>query len=45
MYEGHLIADLGGTVKNMDMGEDEEGVENQVRFMREMFWTVWVMIR
>lgn len=28
MYEGHLIADLEGTVKNMDMGEDEAGRES-----------------
>lgn len=27
MYEGHLIADLEGTVKNMDMGENEAGRE------------------
>lgn len=28
MYEGHLIADVEGTVKNLDMGEDERGRES-----------------
>lgn len=44
MYAGHLIADLGGTVKTTDMGEDEP-IKNQVRFMGQMLWRVGVMFR